>query len=1004
MIAEPLSRVLESTGYLVAGEPAASSVSLVSGGGPRRLRSLRPDAMWRSTATGRMNGADGAVDLSTFFKYAGTATDAMDAVAGWQQDVWNHGFAALLWVVWADRVEIYNGFGKPRPAGEEGANLLETFDLGDSDLAALDSFAGRLAMETGEFWVRQGHRVDRKTGVDAQLLEDLRRLESSLVKSGLNHYEAQGLIGRTIFANYLIDREVVTTDRLRELCGRSALPDIMSDRKAAILLFEWLRDEFDGDMFSTPGGLSPEAAHLHSVARFLRAEDSESGQLSLFPYRFDVIPVELISSIYESFVHSTAATQQEADDTHLAKDVHYTPLTAVSMVLDQVFDGLTGDETVIDLTCGSGVFLVESLRRLVRLKVRGRTPDRATIRKVLYEQIYGVDESETAIRIAAFSLYLAALELDPDPTDPRSRGFRPLSGRTLLVGDARTIDETVQGKRVLTTASGLKRFDVIVGNPPWSYTGKAGTEIRKRAESSTPLPPRGQGFDFVHRGIAFSHQNTRFGVLVSALPFFSRSSTGADAAHHLVESLGPVTLINLAELSNWLFPRANMPAMAVVARHRHDHLSSMQLVQARRSVKTDRSHTIEFTSSVVSTLPVSSWKRNSGLCKAAFLGHKHDLLLVDRLWNRFRVLGDRLQVLGTRLASGLTLGSPPKRTRDASTLAKLPFLPGGRMERFELPAVLRPFGKEEAQWPRTRATYRAPLVVVKEYITKTTDAHGLGRAVVGVSERDLVYNDSYFGISLRDRDRNLSHLLAGILSSSLASWFFLMTGSTFGAWQQRLLLADIKALPTPNLEVAAKTKTGKRIVELVQGFHTRAPTVGGWKALDDLVCDLYQLDQGERIVVQDGWFRSTWEWNVGWDAALSVATTYDLENYAKAFLLGMDAWLRAANVRSFSAEIYEFSEDATYRIVRFALESRPPPSTEIRIARPQASVRDFLGQVGVRLGQEIHEELVGSRELRMHGRREVFVVKPASRRFWLGVSGLDDARAVMMESVTGREA
>jgi len=242
-----------------------------------------------------MNGADGAVDLSAFFKYAGTATDAMGAVAGWQQDVWNHGFGALLWVVWTDRVEIYNGFGKPRPAGEEGANLLGTFDLGDSGLAALDSFAGRLAMETGEFWVRQGHRVDRKTGVDAQLLEDLRGLESSLVKSGLDHQEAQGLIGRTIFANYLIDREVVTTDRLRELCdGRSALPDIMGDRDAAICLFEWLRDEFNGDMFSASRGLSPEAAHLHRVASFLRAEDPETGQLSLFPYRFDVIPVELI--------------------------------------------------------------------------------------------------------------------------------------------------------------------------------------------------------------------------------------------------------------------------------------------------------------------------------------------------------------------------------------------------------------------------------------------------------------------------------------------------------------------------------------------------------------------------------------------------------------------------------------------------------------------------------------------------------------------------------------
>ena len=74
--------------------------------------------------------------------------------------------------------------------------------------------------------------------------------------------------------------------------------------------------------------------------------DPDTGQLSLFPYRFDVIPVELISSIYEGFVHSAATTRRDGDETKSADDVHYTPLTAVSMVLDQVFHGLTGDETV----------------------------------------------------------------------------------------------------------------------------------------------------------------------------------------------------------------------------------------------------------------------------------------------------------------------------------------------------------------------------------------------------------------------------------------------------------------------------------------------------------------------------------------------------------------------------------------------------------------------------------------------------------------------------------
>ena len=163
---------------------------------------------------------------------------------------------------------------------------------------------------------------------------------------------------------------------------------------------------------------------------------------------------------------------------------------------------------------------MEALRRLVHLRSGDGRPGRATIRKILYDQVYGVDISEAALRIAAFSLYLAALELDPDPQPPEALRFQPLRGRTLLVGDARTIEQTAAGREVLGQEDGLKRFDVIVGNPPWSHTGKAGTAARRTAGSRAPL--RGQSLDFVARARDFAHDNTRFGMILSAMPFFSR--------------------------------------------------------------------------------------------------------------------------------------------------------------------------------------------------------------------------------------------------------------------------------------------------------------------------------------------------------------------------------------------------------------------------------------------------------------------------------------------------
>ena len=97
-----------------------------------------------------------------------------------------------------------------------------------------------------------------------------------------------------------------------------------------------------------------------------------------------------------------------------------------------------------------------------------------------------MDISDAAVRVAAFSLYLAALELDPDPQPPHSLKFQPLIGKTLLVGDARSVERQAEGKAALTTPTGLKTFDLIVGNPPWSFkgTGRHGGQATSQSRRS----------------------------------------------------------------------------------------------------------------------------------------------------------------------------------------------------------------------------------------------------------------------------------------------------------------------------------------------------------------------------------------------------------------------------------------------------------------------------------------------------------------------------------------
>ena len=983
MIAQSLREVLEATGYLENGEPAHGVYLDEDAHNKCQAREFTPDALWRSDSA-----------LTVYFKFEPEVPSA-EQIARWRREIWNQGFAPLLWIISPERIDLYNGFGRPRENGDATKHRLKTFQKIESELDNLDAFAGRLAMETGRFWQQTG-AVNRRTSVDRQLLSDLFALERDLVELEMDRSDAQGLIGRSIFTQYLIDREIVTEQFLKDNYSYNTLSRILRDPFATEQLFHWLREIFNGDMFPSKGSTSLRSEHLRRVADFLEAVDPESGQTTLFPYQFDVIPVELISSIYEQFAHATSLTSNTNSET----DIFYTRLSLVSLVLDEIMEGLTGKETVLDLTCGSGVFLVEALRRLVNLRSNGGKPRRELIRSTLHEQIYGVDISEAAVRVAAFSLYLAALELDPDldPHSPQTLEFEPLIGKTLIVGDARNVESTAGGKATLTDRGTLRKFDVIVGNPPWSYKGKKTTaERRTWGGQKGARSPRGESLDFVFRAMDFASEDTRFGLILSAVLFFARSKTGASASRQLIEDLSPVTLVNLSNQSNWLFPRSNMPAVVFFARHRPSLRDAITVVQIPWSPAGAKSHTFEIARSDIITLSLADWQRKPEFLKAAFVGFRRDLSLLDRLTASHPTLGDQLPKLGAELKVGLTFGNKNLQNRNASFLQGLPLLKTEDLQPFFVPDDLVPFDAAKAQWPRNRDIYRAPLLLVKEFL------RGGPRPIVTVADRDIVFTDSFFGAAFPPEGQETAHLLAAILSSSLASWFFLMAASNFGLWMQRIKCGDIECLPVPDLAKVLDSKIGQRLTRLSLKLQQNPPIDADWKALDEAVFDLYDLDETDRIVARDGLFRASWQWEAGKNASVEAASINQISKYARTFQSAVGVWLSAANQRRMRAEVFDLPEQAPLRVVRFVLEDRSEllKPSELEVIDPEGDLRDVLDRIGGHLAVPLANSIVGQRELRVHGRNEVVIIKPAARRHWMGVSALEDADSVIVESFSG---
>lgn len=957
-----------------------------------------------------------------------------DEIAELRRNLWNHGQIPTLCVITPTKVRVYDAFARPaeNDAHDPKHHLLGQLEIIADRLRGLTGF-NRANFDDNSFWdIGPGRKIASDQRVDLALLKDLQDTRDLLCKYGLNSADAHTALSRVVFVKYLEDRGILRPEDFNAHGGATDFKDLLSKGDGMTSFFEWLHDKFNGDMFlHKTGRLMPtRSQHLSILQRFLSGDEMigyPNSQRRLWPYSFELIPVELISSIYEMFAHSADPGVAES------RSVHYTKPSLVSMTLSLAMGNLDGSARVLDPACGSGVFLVEAFRRLVWAKqcMRPEPLSRTEILETLQNQIFGIDVDRDAINITAFSLYLAFMELVSEARPVGEVRLPNLLSRTsddqhqnLYVQDFMNLDHWFNKAPPFAE----RNFDLIVSNPPWT----AWTEDSAPVDPDNPdrnirwglrfatehrIPDKKADQAFLTRARDFCNDSSRVAMIVASRMFHQMSGTGVAWRKRFFEENSIRHVVDLSDLvgEQLLFgpsrrsPSQNskgtqLPASVLIfTPKKPDRHTSFQYLAPKRYPGIRHRREIQITSSDIQTLTQRVVADDPHFPWTALLrGSARDVSLLYRL-RSLSTLEVALDQAGKEAplqrGSGLTFGN--KEQRDASHFTGIPFLPGDwPNQRFSLDIRTLPeFSKPKVARRSSNRAFNLPALILARSLIDGSPAVAFVSPTGNL--RRLVFAHTYFCISFDPQMEWLAHRLNAILNSELPLYYAFMTGSELGVGRRLIEIKDWYQVPVPEDLLDNKASRWDRVLELEEILRTNSLDDGAKNQyqtdLNQEVCALYSLSNQERIVVNDTMnyvIKPYFSRRSSRVLGSATVTWEQLEQYANRICSQLNGILHYAN-QSLSPTVFEFQDSAPLAVCRFSLSEGNDAVIVHRVSLPGLDA--LLAQMSGNLNEHIADNLLVQRDLLVYDNEGFWVIKPPQERLWAESVALNDADSVFAE-------
>ena len=946
-------------------------------------------------------------------------------IAEIQHTCWNFQKVLFLYVYTKTEIRIYNCSVKPFVLDKNIADLklksqlqeLQLFCCEETEevkLKTLNTLFSRIAIDTGFIWSaieakEIKDKLNLQNRVDKYLIKSLINVSRKLEKEGLKDKDIiHKLVMRSLFLLYLEDKGATTKPFYATFLDHAdSYFKVLENIEATYNLFQRLSNDFNGSLFTITQEernlVKPN--HLELIKKCFINGCENDEQITLFEgwrlFDFSIIRIELLSEIYENFLSELDEKNKKDSGTF------YTPPSLVELILNEKLP-IQKDKTnynikTLDPSCGSGIFLVQSFKRLVKRyenKYQKKLTDFDILVKILKDNIFGIEIEPKSIKVAAFSLYLALL----DNLDPKTGWWNGNIKFPYLINDPDDLTLNEQGYNLFKRdtisdfeISKLQNFQLVVGNPPFgtknlSKTIKVYCEANDFAKEMV-LP-------FMHKAPLLAPKGE------IALIFNTKVLTNTGGTYqnfrqwlfnqNYVEKIYNFSILRKAKknFGGQLFGSAVEPISIVFYQKEkpENPKETITYYAPKTYIKNDVLEGIVIDSSDEKHLPrIECEKKDSKIWKIAMWGSYFDFELIKK--HEKNSLKDYFKNNNDKWIKGTGLHIPSKDYNNKENL----ITPDKTINTTRVSRYL----VNESNLQDNNTEYlkidkkltEAPFLIVKKGITK-------GNIYASLVDFDTCFLNRIYGVKTEDID-SLKILLL-YFNSTYAKYFQFNFSSAWGLKYDDILDNELYSLPNIfdflNNEVKLDLLTLiDKILSIKKSNEVNQNILHLEEEIDQIIYnDVLKLSKDEQIIIQETliYGLNLFEKQEKSDAVKHVLK---IDYYSNRLTNDLNNWLDDVDLKA-SVTHYNIDKNCPLYMVKISFGNK--------YRKPILSKEDIykeLKTLDKKLWEEESQNLYFRKKLNYYDNNDVYIIKPNQRRFWSQTAAMEDCKSLLVEILNMKE-